>query len=74
MVLKITKINTLVAFQAIFSEYIKMSQESSCGSEGHDASSPSLLNNLRQFRFQKKSALKVDASRPNGVVNGTPGE
>jgi hypothetical protein len=49
-----------------------MSRESSSGSEGHDAPSPSLLNNLRQFRFQKKSAL-IDTSQPNGVVsNGTP--
>lgn len=63
----------ILIFQAIFSEDIKMSRESSSGSEGHDAPSPSLLNNLRQFRFQKKSALKVDTSQPNGVVsNGTP--
>jgi hypothetical protein len=69
---KVQKLTHWTVFQAIFSEDIKMSRESSSGSEGHDAPSPSLLNNLRQFRFQKKSALKVDTTQANGVVsNGT---
>ncbi|XP_069702847.1 SWI/SNF-related matrix-associated actin-dependent regulator of chromatin subfamily A containing DEAD/H box 1 homolog [Periplaneta americana] len=52
-----------------------MSQESSSGSGVQDAPSPSLLNNLRQFRFQKKSTLKIETNRSNGMVNnGTPND
>jgi hypothetical protein len=64
--------SVLFLFQAII-EDIKMSQDSSSGSGMHDTPSPSLLNNLRQFRFQKKSTLKIETNRSNGITNnGTP--
>ena len=46
-----------------------MSQESSSGSGIQENPSPSLLNNLRQFRFQKKSSLSNEENSLNGVVN-----
>lgn len=60
-------------FQAINTKDIKMSQDSSSGSGVHDTPSPSLLNNLRQFRFQKKSTHQIETNRSNGIINnGTP--
>ncbi|PSN39967.1 SWI/SNF-related matrix-associated actin-dependent regulator of chromatin subfamily A containing DEAD/H box 1 [Blattella germanica] len=47
-----------------------MSQDTSSSSGSQENPSPSLLNNLRQFRFQKKSGLKLDTNRANGVNNG----
>ena len=46
-----------------------MSQESSSGSGVQETPSPSLLNNLRQFRFQKKSSLTLDVNCANGIVS-----